>query len=340
MRPRWVLLFLASVAATIGVTRGQFDQQPLDLYCGDMNCYEVLGLQRDSPKTDVKASYRKLAGKWHPDKFRDPEEKAKAEEKFRQIASAYEVLKDDDSRVEYNYMLDHPEEMWRNYYRYYSRRLAPKVDVRIVLFFTISVISAVQYYSAHSNYEEAIKYLMTVPKYRIQATEIAKEDGLLKRDKKTDKGKSKEEIKKEDDQVIRSIIEEKMDIKGGFAKPTYRDVLWVQMVFLPYTLWTWTYFYARWLWKFGIKREEYGEEEKLYVIRRNLGLSQLQFDSQHGDEVDAMLDQELWVYDKFKVWKQEKDDEMRIKLAQSGRYKQYRRYMKNHGPDRMTFDDS
>ena len=76
------------------------------------------------------------------------------------------------------------------------------------------------------------------------------------------------------------IIEEKMDIKGGFAKPTYRDMLWVQLVFLPYTLWTWTYFYTRWLWKFGIKREEYGEEEKVYVIRRNMGLSQLQFDAQ------------------------------------------------------------
>ena len=53
-----------------------------------MKFLSVLGLKRDSPKTDVKASYRKLAGKWHPDKFRDPEEKAAAEEKFRQIASA------------------------------------------------------------------------------------------------------------------------------------------------------------------------------------------------------------------------------------------------------------
>ena len=42
----------------------------------------------------------------------------------------------------------------------------------------------------------------------------------------------------------------------------------------------------------------------------------------------------------FQVWKKAKEDEMRIKMAQSGRYKQYRRYMKNHGPDRMTFDDS
>ena len=133
-------------------------------------------------------------------------------------------------------MLDHPEEMWANYYRYYRRRMAPKVDVRLVLICTISVISAIQvrnllcntnwiqacdnltskvsiqkfvsiipfciqYYSAWSNYEEAIKYLVTVPKYRIQATEIAKNDGLMKRDKKLDKGKTKEQIKEEDEKV-------------------------------------------------------------------------------------------------------------------------------------------
>ena len=74
------------------------------------------------------------------------------------------------------------------------------------------------------------------------------------------------------------------------------------------------------------------------------------------DEVEDMLDRELWIKDNFKVWKEEKDAEMRIKMAQSGRfvihtnvhdfftnifirYRQYRRYMKNHGSDRMTFED-
>ena len=57
---------------------------------------------------------------------------------------SYEVLKDSESREEYNYMLDHPEEMWQNYYRYYRRRLAPKVDVRLVLIITITIISAIQ----------------------------------------------------------------------------------------------------------------------------------------------------------------------------------------------------
>ena len=77
--------------------------------------------------------------------------------------------------------------------------------------------------------------------------------------------------------MIRSIVEEKMDIQGGYAKPKVWDVLLVQLVILPYTIYLWTLFYSRWLWKFGIRREEYGEDEKLYVIRRNMKLSEGQF---------------------------------------------------------------
>ena len=54
-------------------------------------------------------------------------------------------------------------------------------------------------YSTHrwSNYEDAIKYLAQVPKYRMQATQIAKDEGLLdkQRDKKANRFKSKEEVK-------------------------------------------------------------------------------------------------------------------------------------------------
>lgn len=58
------------------------------------------------------------------------------------------------------------------------------------------------------------------------------------------------------------------------------------------------------------------------------------------EEKDDFMEMELWKKENFQQWKQDKEDEMRAKLAQSGRYKQYRRYMRNHGPDRMTFDDS
>jgi len=329
-----LLLTLLSVICT-----GQETEDMVDIYCGDMNCYEVLGVNRDSSKKEISKAYRKLAQKWHPDMFRSVEDKETAEKKFMQIATAYETLRDEESRADYDYMLDHPEEMWRNYYRYYRRRVGPKVDVRLVLAVTISLISAGQYYFGWNNYNEAIKSLSQVPKYRIQATEIAKGEGLLKKDKKADKGKSKEELREEEENVIRSVIADKMDIKGGYAKPNWSDVLWVQLVILPYTIYKWTAFYTRWLWKFGIKREEYGEEEKRYLIRKNLGVSVGQFSQMEDEQLEDMMELELWQKDKFKEWKAEKDAEMRIKMAQSGRYKQYRRYMKSHANDRMTFED-
>lgn len=54
------------------------------------------------------------------------------------------ILQDEEMRKDYDYMLDHPEEYYRHYYHYYSRRLAPKVDVRIVILVTVCAISVFQ----------------------------------------------------------------------------------------------------------------------------------------------------------------------------------------------------
>ena len=51
-----------------------------------------------------------------------------------------------------------------------------------------------------------------------------------------------------------------------------------------------------------------------------MGLSQGQFDQMEENDIEDFLEGELWVKDKFKVWKEEKDAEMRVKMAQSGRY--------------------
>ena len=60
----------------------------------------------------------------------------------------YEILKDDESRTDYDYMLDNPDEFYSHYYRYYRRRMAPRVDIRIVLAVTISIISGIQYFTS------------------------------------------------------------------------------------------------------------------------------------------------------------------------------------------------
>ena len=52
----------------------------------------ILGISRDASDDDIKKAYRKLARENHPDKFTDPAERARAEEKMKEINAAYEEI--------------------------------------------------------------------------------------------------------------------------------------------------------------------------------------------------------------------------------------------------------
>lgn len=107
----------------------------------------MLGIVRDEfNKSELAKVYRRLARQHHPDRIRDPEQLEEAELRFRAIATAYETLKDDETREYYDYYLDHPEERYYNYYQYYRMRAAPKVDVRLVILAVVFLISAFQVY--------------------------------------------------------------------------------------------------------------------------------------------------------------------------------------------------
>ncbi|XP_065352035.1 dnaJ homolog subfamily C member 25 homolog [Cloeon dipterum] len=326
-----MILALAAIDGASAMVEG--------LYCGKENCYDVLGITRDSTKSEISKAYRQLARKYHPDMHKAQEAKAAAEIKFKEIATAYEILKDSESRADYDYMLDHPEEYYSHYYRYYRRRMAPKVDVRLVIAVTITVVSAIQYFSAHQRYESAIKYFMTVPKYRHKAIDIATKEGLFNTDKKSIRKMSKAQIKEEEEAVIRSVLESNMDIRGGYAKPGVMDILWVQLVILPYTIWKYGKWYAIWVYRFNIKKEPYGLVEKVYLIRKNMKMGENQYEALEDSEKTQHLKRELWIRSKFLDWQKEKEEEMKAQLAESAKYKAYRRYMKNHGVGRMTFED-
>jgi DnaJ-class molecular chaperone len=62
--------------------------------------YAILGVPKSAAEKDIKSAYRKLARKWHPDA--NPDNPKEAEEKFKELSEAYEVLGDPEKRKKYD----------------------------------------------------------------------------------------------------------------------------------------------------------------------------------------------------------------------------------------------
>lgn len=63
------------------------------------DCYDVLGIKKNATDKEIKSAYRKLAKKYHPDA--NPGDK-RAEEKFKELSEAYDILKDPEKRKLYD----------------------------------------------------------------------------------------------------------------------------------------------------------------------------------------------------------------------------------------------
>ncbi|HAT2138952.1 TPA: DnaJ domain-containing protein [Legionella pneumophila] len=71
----------------------------------DKDYYKIMGVSQDASEKDIKMAYRKLARKYHPDISKEPD----AEEQFKEMAEAYEVLKDPKKRSEYDQYLKYKQ---------------------------------------------------------------------------------------------------------------------------------------------------------------------------------------------------------------------------------------
>jgi DnaJ family protein C protein 25 len=108
------------------------------------------------------------------------------------------------------------------------------------------------------------------------AIDIARERKLLEFDKQG-KIKKKQSNGVDVEEILGQIIEENINVSGGYKKESIKDTLFFYILLLPIEIYHQSIFWYKWTLKYWIKKEEYDEEAKLYLIRKNLKISAEQF---------------------------------------------------------------
>jgi len=291
-----------------------------ELYCGKENCYSLLGLTRDASAGEVQKAFRKLALQWHPDKNRDPEAPAE----FRSIGRANEVLSEEKLRRAYDYFLDHPEESIAHYYQYYNAVYSPQTPIWMVVLGVLFFVSGLQYINQNWKYSSMMRAIKYQPSFKRRVNERVEEEVAEL------EGKVELEVLRE--RVEAQVFDSEVHVGGGgFAKPSLKSLALVSAVRSPYDLSIYVCEVFRWHRRFSWNKEEYGTEERKYLTRRVLGMSQGQWEYMEEEQREEMVGRELWLPENLQAFHKEREEEMRERLAQSGAYKRAKRWHRKNG---------
>ncbi|XP_052180414.1 dnaJ protein ERDJ7 isoform X2 [Diospyros lotus] len=238
-----------------------FIQPSVSIYCDEDDCYDLLGVSQNANASEIKKAYYKLSLKYHPDKNPDPESR----KLFVKIANAYEILKDEATREQYDYAIAHPEEVFYNTARYYHAYYGHKTDPRAVLVGLLLILSAFQYLNQWTRYKQAVDMVKKTPAYknRLQALELERSGGMTK------KKKSQKQMNKNLEEDLSKELD--LQIKGA-EKPSIWQLLGVRFILLPYTIVKLLLWQVCWFWRYRVRQAPYSWEDASYLTQRSLGI--------------------------------------------------------------------
>lgn len=269
--------------------------------CGKDNCYDLLGVARNATKSEIRRAYRRLSADKHPDK-RPGDEAAKDE--FRKIGTAYEILTNNQKRAEYEDFLENPTKYWRFLVENSPEVYAPKSNVLLVITGIIGIMTLIHWLNMNHNYKQTLRRMKESQDFKREVSRLVK---------------SKQAATKEEAEAMINL-----DVVG-LDEPNWRNLIVFKLIGLPgrvakYALWQ-----INWLVSYKIRKLDYSEQDKHFLIQKNMSLTPEQWDATSDDDKKKLMDEELWDAEKCEEYMRLK----RIELNKLGKGKKMR---KRHTP--------
>ena len=274
----------------------------------------------------------------HPDKNPDP----RAKELFQKYANAYDVLSSAAMRDNYDYLLDHPYEFPMHFMRFSRAKYVPKTDLRMVLIFTVLILSTIQYFFLKSKYEISVKSIKGSPRYQEKLKMTMAEEFKVGIKKSTGGSAKTKSVKGDKADEAKKAAEAKLEeevISKLVQPPKYQDTLAWVIFTAPLT----TYYSGgdnlKWFLKYTLGRAEYDDDAKPYVTRKALGMSAAEWAEYSEEEQAEFVAMELWVKEnKAEYDKDVADADRAGKANKSAKQKQAERQAKRRS-GKFVMDD-
>lgn len=261
-----------------------------DVFCMSESCFDILGLTPDALPTQIRRAYRQLAPALHPDV--NPGN-AKAADKFKLIANAYEVLTDPTRRRAYNDYLAHPEKF--GYMMEFAKTsYAPQSSVWVVVAGLLVAATAFHWLNMRHNFHSAVQRVRDSEEYQREVRRM---------------------ISRKEVATVEEAHEAIQVDFGDVRLPTPRDLLPLKLATLPLSAGKLLYWAGHWVVAYKLLKLDYTEEDKAYLVRQNLGFSPAAWEELGPKKREEYMAKRLWIeseYAAFLQWK-------RIELNRSGK---------------------
>ena len=291
--------------------------------------YGMLGVSKDVETRELKKVYRKLARTFHPDKYETsgPEikqvfTKDEAANKFLEISGAYEILKDEDKRKEYDEFIASIPARFRPVYG--ESRLA-KADVWVVILGFLLALTGIQYVSQRFKFNSFVKFWKTrddVQQWGMEQTEEDYQKQL----------KTMKKMTKQDKRILRAQLvddfltlkSKDLDVKGGYKKLVWHELIIVRFFCSPYTIPRW--FFALLSYTLRLLRNTPTEDDKIYWTKGALKMKDTQWEQLDDEDKEEYVSKELWISANMaKHQKEQQEEYMKSNPAQMKRYLRWKK---------------